>query len=210
MQTLIEQLQSYQPSDARDAQGKQAMIDLAMAHCDDMLRRNFYTPGHFTCSGIILNCEGTHVLANFHAKCMAWMHFGGHWERRENSAFMTILHEVAEEVFNYPESLDLPDLSKHGIGSPLGDKIFDVSVGNVIRDTEALHKHFDIRFLLTLPMDSATCMSAESLGLRWMSFEEAQREWTTDSDIDVHRLLLKAQAWARHSLTTTVYDAPSA
>lgn len=209
MQTLIEQLQAYQPSDARDAHGKQAMIDLAMAHQNDMLRRNFYTPGHFTCSGIILNPEGTHVLSNFHAKCMAWMHFGGHWERRENSAFMTILHEVAEEVFNYPEAQELPDLDMHGIGLPLGNAIFDVSVGNVIRNTEDLHKHFDIRFLLTLPMSIATNMSSESLGLRWMDFEEAKREWTVDADIDVYRLLLKAEAWARQHLANVVPDAPS-
>lgn len=200
MKTLIEQLQQYRPTDTRDAHAKQAMIDLAMAHPQDKHHRHFHTPGHFTCSGIIINPEGTHVLSNLHGKCDVWMHFGGHWETWSNTALMTILHEIAEEVFNLPEQHDLPDMTPYQLEMPLGEDFFDVSVGNVIRTTEPLHKHFDIRFLLTLPLDCLVRISKESKDMRWMTFEEAHSLWTQDSNIDVHRLLLKAQRWAQENI----------
>lgn len=196
MMTLLEQLQAYTPSCSRDSHAKQAMLDLVMTCATQMHERNFYVPGHFTCSAIVLNPERTHVLSNFHAKCDAWMHFGGHWECPTDTAFMTIVQELCQEVFSYPENSPYPNYADFGLTAPLGEAIFDISVGNVVRNSEALHKHFDIRYIFKLPMNARIKVSAESKDIQWMTLAQADKRWTTDDDIDVHRLLQKTKKWA--------------
>jgi hypothetical protein len=191
-------LERYSPSDERDAAARDRILRLLDLHGAEMLKRDCFTPGHLTCSVMIINPEGTHVLANYHGKCAVYMHFGGHWERFGETPFQTAMREACEEVFNHDADGPIPDIEAFGFRSPMGESLFDMSVGFVPeRLGDPRHLHCDLRFVFTLPLETSLVGSAESDHVRWMTWKEAEQEWTRDPDIDSFRFLQKVQTWCK-------------
>ena len=55
------------------------------------------SPGHLTAGALVLSADLAEVLLNLHGRAGRWFHFGGHWERGDDSLLTTASREASEE-----------------------------------------------------------------------------------------------------------------
>ncbi len=159
---LREALLSHEPADAAEARDRDAMLALVESEPACFARTTF-APGHFTGSVFVFSAGTGHVLLHHHRRLDRWLQMGGHDEGESDPA-ATALREGREEsglddlVLLSPAILDL---DVHPIPPARG---------------EPGHSHFDVRYAaVTRSAGSARADAAESLGLAWLTLEEAAR-----------------------------------
>jgi 8-oxo-dGTP pyrophosphatase MutT (NUDIX family) len=157
---LRDALLRHAPKDAREARDLAAILALVETEPACFARKTF-TPGHVTGSGFIVDAAARRVLLHHHRRLDAWLQMGGH-DEGESDPRATALREGAEES-------GLTDLVL------LSPEILDVDVHSIPAGKgEPPHLHHDVRYALaTRAPDSIRRDDAESLDLRWFSFEEA-------------------------------------
>ena len=155
-------LLAHAPSDEAELRDRDAMLSLVESE-PACFARTTYAPGHFTGSLFILSVETGRVLLHHHRRLDRWLHMGGHDEGESDPA-ATALREGREEsglldlVLLSPAILDL---DVHPIPGAKG---------------EPDHSHFDVRYAGATRSDSAArADAAESLGLAWLTLDEAAR-----------------------------------
>lgn len=115
-------------------------------------------PGHLTGSALVVDAEGERVLLLLHAKLRRWLQPGGHADGDHELAGVA-LKEATEETGIDGLEVVLPavDVDIHAVdhGDALGE-----------------HLHLDVRFLVLAPPGAVVTANHESLGQRWVRFDD--------------------------------------
>lgn len=115
--------------------------------------RHVFTPGHITCTGVVLSPSRDAVLLVHHRRLDRWLLPGGHVEESDRDAGDTARREVTEET---EADLDSPE--------PLlvGCDVHPIPA----RGSEPLHLHHDLIFAFRARTLSVAC-SPESRDVLW-------------------------------------------
>jgi 8-oxo-dGTP pyrophosphatase MutT (NUDIX family) len=146
----------------------------------DGLRRSCF-PEHITASTLILSADGERVLLTLHAKARAWFQMGGHCEDTDTTLAGAALREAVEES-------GVPDLA-------LDPRPVQLDAHAVpFCDPRGTVDHLDVRFVAVAPAEAAHAVSAESLDVRWWSWDALPTD-----DPGMHELVRLARD--RHAAT---------
>ncbi len=119
---------------------------------------------HFTASALLLDETYQRIALIHHAKLGRWLQPGGHAEPEDHGLMhLTALREAQEEtgcdVALVRDSTQPIDVDAHRIPA---------------RGDEEEHWHLDLRYLVVAKNSAAMSFNpSESLGARWVTFEEA-------------------------------------
>lgn len=115
-------------------------------------------PGHLTGSALVVDASHERVLLLLHRKLRRWLQPGGHADGDHELAGVA-LKEATEETGIDGLRVLVPavDLDVHAVdhGDVLGE-----------------HLHLDLRFVVKAPQGAVERGNHESLGLRWVTWEE--------------------------------------
>jgi 8-oxo-dGTP pyrophosphatase MutT (NUDIX family) len=176
---LISLITQHRTADEKEAADRARMLDYARTLRDPFSRSEL--PAHFTASALVVDPRGERVCMIHHKKLERWLQPGGHFETDDGGdAAAAALREAREET-SLEVRLSNPD------GVPI-DLDIHVIPG---RPEMPTHEHLDVRFLLHATDVSARFDPAESLGIRFMPWEDAL---TVAGDSALIRLLSKAQS----------------
>jgi 8-oxo-dGTP pyrophosphatase MutT (NUDIX family) len=142
--------------EGRDGAGQKSkeLILGLLAHTPEPLSRMQFTPGHITCTGLILGPLSDRVLLVHHARLGRWLLPGGHVEAEDNSVIDSARREVIEETgaeLHPSRQPLLVGLDVHGIPP---------------KRKEPFHLHHDLVFGFHALSDTAVC-SPESRDVVW-------------------------------------------
>jgi 8-oxo-dGTP pyrophosphatase MutT (NUDIX family) len=159
---LLEELRSYLPADEAEQADVARICDL-LASASKPLHRGHYLPGHITASAYVYDPASGQLLLHHHRRLDRWLQMGGHVEEGE-SPRQAALREAREES------------GLEGLALAV-DRIFDVNVHAIPAGKgEPDHSHFDVRFLVSPGSETKVRLDPEeSLDLRWLDLEEAER-----------------------------------
>ncbi len=120
--------------------------------------RDFFTPGHITCTGVVLSPKQRRVLLVHHNRLGRWLLPGGHVELADSSVADTAAREVLEETGAQLSSgpPTLVGIDVHPIPSNM---------------REPLHLHHDLIFAFQAVSKVCQC-SAESRDIAWCGLDE--------------------------------------
>ena len=140
------------------------------------LSRLQYSPGHLTCTGIVVHPDRQSFLLIHHKRLDRWLAPGGHVEEEDESPRAAAAREVWEEtgVAVSPGGSFLAGLDVHGI-PPKG--------------SEPYHLHHDLKFGL-LASRAEVRVSSETKAVRWCRFGEATQYGVPDSIVRAARRTL--------------------
>ncbi len=136
---------------------RERVLALLEEHGESLADRTT-APGHLTGSALVVDAEHERVLVLLHAKLRRWLQPGGHADGDHELAGVA-LKEATEETGIEGLRVLVPavDLDVHAVdhGDPLGE-----------------HLHLDLRFVVLAPPGAVERGNHESLGLRWVTFDE--------------------------------------
>jgi 8-oxo-dGTP pyrophosphatase MutT (NUDIX family) len=159
MPHLLDELRSYEPADALEANHVAGTI--ALLHtADNPFSRAHFDPGHVTASCYIVD-DGGRLLLHHHRRLGRWLQMGGHIELGE-SAREAARREGVEESGLDDLAIDggILDVDVHVIPAAKGDP---------------QHRHFDVRYLArTAAPDTISIDRRESNALAWVSLPDAE------------------------------------
>jgi 8-oxo-dGTP pyrophosphatase MutT (NUDIX family) len=147
----------------KDGEGlKSRELTLALlAWSPDPFSRKIYTPGHITCTGVVLSPKRKRVLLVHHGRLGRWLLPGGHCEESDPEIASVARREVIEETgaILIPRAPVLVGVDVHPI--PTNGK-------------EPLHLHHDMIFAFQAKSSATEC-SAESRAVAWCELDEFDR-----------------------------------
>jgi len=149
------------PSDGQ-ALNSRELILLLLESAPDPFSRSHFTPGHITCTGLVLAPKGQRVLIVHHRRLGRWLLPGGHVEPEDAEIWDVAQREVVEEtaVELAPDAAPrLVSMDVHGIPS---------------NGREPYHLHHDLLFAFRAVGDDVLC-SPESREVRWCTPAEFDR-----------------------------------
>ncbi len=176
---LIDELSRAVAGDEKERVDLEAMRQFAQALPEPFSRSQ--ETAHFTGSAVVVDPGGARVCLVHHAKLGRWLQPGGHADPGDDGDMSeTALREAREET-------GLRVSLHPGAPRPL-----DVDVHVIpARKSEPEHRHLDVRYLVVAENPEALAHDPdESLGARWLSWEEASSG--TDEPA-LRRLLEKAR-----------------
>ena len=146
----------------------------------DPLSRNQFTPGHLTCTGIVIHPQRESFLLIHHRRLDRWLAPGGHVEPEDHSPRAAAAREVLEEteLGVLPGLPFLAGIDVHGIPA---------------KSAEPYHLHHDLKFAL-LAASATVAVTSETRGVTWCAFNETDRYAVPPS-------ILRAANRARAALT---------
>lgn len=149
---LLSLLDSYQPT-LEEMLFKRDMITFIQQHPNCFERS--LEAGHITASAWLLNHDHSKALLMHHAKLDRWFQLGGHCDGDSN--VLNVAIKEAQEESGITEII------------PVHINIFDIDVHLIPANSrEAVHFHYDVRFLLYTPTQETTVQNSESKELRWI------------------------------------------
>jgi 8-oxo-dGTP pyrophosphatase MutT (NUDIX family) len=110
--------------------------------------------GHLTASALVIDPPRRRVLLTLHAKLRMWLQMGGHCEPEDASLAGAALREGAEES---------------GIA---GLRLLVPEPVRLDRHLTPCAWHLDVQYAAVAPKGAVETISAESLDLRWFSYDE--------------------------------------
>lgn len=152
--SIIEHLESYNPTNDDEIKYKQQMLDFYSEFGDYSFDRS-NTNGHFTASSWIMTEDGERVLITHHKKLGLKLQLGGHCDGDTNVLRVAIRETIEESgIKNIIYSNSIFDIDVHLIPS---------------NKTTKSHLHYDVRFLVIVPNNSEYIVSDESDALEWIT-----------------------------------------
>ena len=137
------------------------LVLMILEHTADPFSRHQFTPGHITCSGLVLAPDGERILLVHHRRLDRWLLPGGHVEPEDREIWDAARREVVEETAA-ELSADIPSLAGidvHGIPAGKG---------------EPYHLHHDLLFQFRATGEDCR-LSHESRAIAWCSPAEFDR-----------------------------------
>jgi 8-oxo-dGTP pyrophosphatase MutT (NUDIX family) len=124
----------------------------------DPFSRDLFTPGHVTCTGVVLSPRRKRVLLVHHGRLNRWLLPGGHVEYADATVGDTAAREVLEETGAQlsPDPPRLVGVDVHPIPANI---------------REPLHLHHDLIFAFHAESKACQC-SAESRDVAWCGLDE--------------------------------------
>ncbi len=152
---LVAALQNHQPFDAHEADMLGKMMQFLVENPLAYHRENM--AGHITASAWIADNSFDKILMLHHAKLNKWLQPGGHADGKEN-----LIDVVKSEV-----------LEETGLTLQHEPTLFDIDI-HIIPERGQVpeHLHYDVRFLVLVPKDSAILRNEESNALAWFPVAE--------------------------------------
>jgi 8-oxo-dGTP pyrophosphatase MutT (NUDIX family) len=132
------------------------LILLLLDHTPVPFSRTQFTPGHITCTGLVLAPDNERLLLVHHHRLDRWLLPGGHVEPDDAEIWDAARREVIEEtaaILQPDPTPPLAGLDVHGIPAGKG---------------EPYHLHHDILFHFRASGDR-TALSPESRAIAWCS-----------------------------------------
>jgi 8-oxo-dGTP pyrophosphatase MutT (NUDIX family) len=155
------------PSDRAAIKSLELILMLLECSPDPFSRAQF-TPGHITCTGLVLAADGERMLMVHHGRLNRWLLPGGHVEPTDAEIWDTAHREVVEETGAQlvPSTVPiLAGLDVHGIPAGKG---------------EPYHIHHDILFHFHADGDQIR-LSPESRAISWCAPHEFDRYSVPDN-----------------------------
>ncbi len=155
------------PSDGAAIKSLELILKLLECSPDPFSRAQF-TPGHITCTGLVLAADGERMLLVHHRRLDRWLLPGGHVEPEDAEIWDTAHREVVEETgagLVPSPAPTLASLDVHGIPAGKG---------------EPYHLHHDIVFYFRADRDQ-TRLSPESRAISWCTPPEFDRYAVPDN-----------------------------
>lgn len=163
-------LLGFETADPNVAVARQQVLELLDRVADPAVRST--RPGHLTGSAFVVSADGEWTLLLHHAKLARWLQPGGHADGDLDLARVA-LREATEET---------------GIAGLVVDpEILDVDVHEVRPPSEDAHLHFDVRYLVTAPVDAHAVGNHESTDLRWVALDRISDLTTEESVLRLAR-----------------------
>jgi 8-oxo-dGTP pyrophosphatase MutT (NUDIX family) len=165
------------PADGQ-ALKSQELILLLLDCASDPFSRSHFTPGHITCTGLVLAPDGHRLLIVHHRRLDRWLLPGGHVEPEDAEIWDAARREVVEETGAQLQPDTAPPLVSmdvHGIPS---------------NGREPYHLHHDLLFAFRAASD-AVRVSQESRDIAWCTPVEFDRYALPDN---IRRAYRRARA----------------
>jgi 8-oxo-dGTP pyrophosphatase MutT (NUDIX family) len=154
----------HDPTDGQ-ALKSQELILLLLDCAPEPFSRAHFTPGHITCTGLVLAPDGERLLLVHHRRLDRWLLPGGHVESGDTEIWEAARREVIEETGAklLPDTVPrLVGMDVHGIPS---------------NGREPYHLHHDLLFAFRAAADGIVC-----------SPESREVAWCTPAEFDRYRL----------------------
>jgi 8-oxo-dGTP pyrophosphatase MutT (NUDIX family) len=154
-------LEKFRPGPDGEAQKSQDLTLSLLAWSPDPFSRSVYTPGHVTCTGVVLSPRRRRVLLVHHNRLNRWLLPGGHCETTDPTISSVAEREVVEETGAglIPRSAPLVGVDVHPIPS---------------NRREPMHLHHDLIFAFQAKSSATEC-STESRAVAWCDMEDFDR-----------------------------------
>jgi len=155
-------VESAQMADDGEAQKSRELILMLLGESLQPFSRFQFTPGHITCTGLVLSPDARRVLLVHHRRLDRWLLPGGHVELEDVDIWDTARREVIEETGAHlaPDGRPaLISLDVHGIPP---------------RRSEPYHLHHDLVFFFRAIQDTFE-VSEECRAVAWCAPEEFDR-----------------------------------
>jgi 8-oxo-dGTP pyrophosphatase MutT (NUDIX family) len=125
------------------------------------LSRDQFTPGHLTCTGIVLHPNLEAFLLIHHRRLDRWLAPGGHVEPEDESPQAAAAREVLEEteVPVLSGAVYLTGMDVHGIPA---------------KGIEPYHLHHDLKFAF-IAATAEVVITSETRGVAWCPFDDTAR-----------------------------------
>lgn len=148
------------PSDLAAMKSRE-LVAMLLEHSPAPLSRRQFTPGHVTCTGLVVHPDGARLLMVHHRRLDRWLLPGGHIEPEDADAAAAARREVEEETGAalLPATAGLAGIDVHGIPGK--------------RD-EPYHLHHDLVFALRASSGEVR-VSEESRAVAWVREDEWER-----------------------------------
>jgi coenzyme F420-0:L-glutamate ligase len=138
-----------------EAAVRQGFLGFLAARPDAMWRS--CAPGHLTASALVIDPAHRLVLLTLHPRVGMWLQLGGHCEPGDNTLLDAAAREAREESGIGALSFD---------PTPLGLDVHPITCSLGVPT-----RHFDVLFLAVAPDGAEPSRSAESVDLRWFSWD---------------------------------------
>lgn len=146
--------------DGEAAKSRDLTLSL-LAWSPDPFSRKVYTPGHVTCTGVVLSPKRKRVLLVHHNRLDRWLLPGGHCEKADSAIANVAQREVIEET----------GATLLERGAPLVGVDVHPIPGN---NREPMHLHHDLIFAFQARSARTEC-SLESRAVAWCEMSEFDR-----------------------------------
>lgn len=168
-------LLEFRPRDDGEADKSRELTLALLDWSPDPFSRNVFTPGHITCTGVVLSPDRNAVLLVHHKRLGRWLLPGGHVEPEDEVASDTAHREVLEET-----GAHLAERTPHLVGCD----VHPIPA----RGREPLHLHHDLIFTFHARSMRSGC-SPESRAVVWRPVRQ-----TTDLPGSIRRSISRSLA----------------
>ena len=158
---VIRLIKAFSPRDDGEALKSQDLTLALLSWSHDPFSRMIYTPGHVTCTGVVLGPDRDRVLLVHHRRLDRWLLPGGHCEPGDPSIESVAQREVIEETGAILTS---------AAGTLVNIDVHPIPANKV----EPLHLHHDLIFAFDAAALDTEC-SAESRAVTWCGLDEFDR-----------------------------------
>lgn len=140
-----------------EAKSRELILGL-LRHGTAPLSRDHFTPGHITCTAVVLHPAEDAVLVVHHARLQRWLLPGGHVEPEDGAPWQAAAREAQEEtgVLLDGHAGHLVGMDVHGIPPKKG---------------EPYHLHHDLKFRLQATHHHVV-VSEETRAVEWCAIDE--------------------------------------
>lgn len=154
-------LRSFDTGADGEAEKSRELLLALLAYSAEPFSREVYTPGHVTCTGVVLGPGLAAVLLVHHRRLNRWLLPGGHVELGDASVADAARREVLEET---------------GVAVCFGEaRLAGVDVHPIPPNKrEPLHLHHDLIFAFQAQNGEVVC-SAESRDVVWCGLEDLDK-----------------------------------
>ena len=186
---LKEQIEKYKPFDEQEERDKEQFLRFINAFDDVLTRDNIF--GHFSASAFVVNKEKNKMAVVYHNINDGWIYPGGHADGEEKLLEVAI-REVEEETGLKVKVLD--------------DSIFSIQSAPVKGHIKkgkyvSAHLHLDVVYILEADDNQIlTFREDESKGVKWITFEEADKSDIVPFIIPIHKKLIEKLKIKGHNL----------
>ena len=152
-EAVIELLRSFEAGPDGEARKSTELTLALLAWSPAPFSRDTFTPGHLTCTGVVLSPDRGSFLLVHHRRLDRWLLPGGHVEGNDSSPSATALREVLEETGAELEG---------DVGNLVGCDVHPIPA----HGPEPLHLHHDLIFAFAARTTRLVC-SPESRDVAW-------------------------------------------